>query len=118
MMARNQMVAVKIARHPNGVFGTPFHTVLFRWRDATVAREENRWRSRLMLAVVFGDKGRVAVMDAALLHQECIGPEDGSTGNTFRAEDFEWWLRREIAKYEEWGERSGRTDTGEIRDAS
>jgi hypothetical protein len=74
----------QIARHRNGVFGEPFHVVLFR---DPVSRK---------LAVVFGQPNHVAVLDLEHAHRG----EIRFGFNSFRGDVYEPLLRDAITRFE------------------
>lgn len=75
----------EIAYHRNGVMGNGFYVIKFR---------QDRQN---MLAVVFGEMGNVAVFDLDLLGKGNITFGE----NSWRGDNFEDWLRKEIANYED-----------------
>lgn len=75
---------VEISRHRNGVSGAPFHAVLFKSEGL------------LLLATVFPEPGRVAVVDPVLAAAGVV-----TFGrNSFRGDAFEGWLRSCIADHD------------------
>lgn len=73
-----------IAYHRNGIVGEGFHVVLFR---------ENRDRR---VAIVFDGRGRVAVLDRALLADGVIAAGE----NSWRGDSYEAGLREAIRGWE------------------
>lgn len=82
-----------IAYHRNGVAGAPFYVILFKFHDP----DGRPSRIRNMQAVVFPEEdGYCAVLDADETAKGNIG---FGMGNSWRGDDFEPWLRQQIAKY-------------------
>jgi hypothetical protein len=74
-----------VSHHRNGCSGNPFYVVRFR---------DNRQE---FVAVVFEDERSVAVLDLELLSQGVIAFGE----NSWRGDDYEPFLRRCIAAYDE-----------------
>lgn len=87
--ARNMDIEVEaLDYHRNGVGGTGFHVVCFRWADQGD-------EPRPMVGVVFPDKGACAVFDRELLRK---GEIEFARGNSWRGDRFEGPLRAAIAQ--------------------
>lgn len=86
-MKNDEKKLVSVARHRNGVAGTGFHVILFRWQDGRTFRE--------MVATVFPAWGSVAVLD---VYETINGNIAFAEGNSWRGDDFEPWLRKVIAE--------------------
>jgi len=91
---RQQGPQIKVASvdyHRNGMCGAPFHVVLFH--DPEVLHDEE---PALMMATVFGDPGRVAVL---MVDQLAEG--DAAFGlNSWRGDRYEQQLRTAVREYE------------------
>lgn len=79
---------IAIARHRNGVLGTPFEVVLFK--------ESGRGGSR-KAAILFEDEGSCAVLDVTKLAAGDIA--FGS--NSWRGDDYEPDLRNAITAFDQ-----------------
>ncbi len=88
-MKNDEKKLVSVAYHRNGVAGTGFHVVLFRWKDGTTVRD--------MVATVFPEAGSVAVLD---VNETANGNIAFAEGNSWRGDHFEPWLRSAIAANE------------------
>jgi len=85
--AQMKVIIEEVAKHRNGVGGTPFYVVTF-----TLSTAPNK-----MVAVVYDRPGHVAVFDRELLGKGVIGFKL----NSFRGDVFEAALRKVIKRWEE-----------------
>ena len=76
---------IEIAYHRNGVNGSGFHVVRFKWYERGERQNHNN-----MLAIVFEAADHVAVLDADKLPVIVFGV------NSWRGDDFEPELRAAI----------------------
>ena len=82
-----RMKVTEIEYHRNGICGNGFNIVNFVFQDGR--------KYRKMMAVIFEEKGNCAVFD-----QEMLGQGNIKFGeNSWRGDDFEKDLRREIELY-------------------
>lgn len=79
----NGMLMQDIAYHRNGIGGTGFHVILFRWENAN------------MVAIVFQEPGHVAVLDSK---ETASGNIAFANGNSWRGDNFEPRLREWITQ--------------------
>lgn len=88
-MRNEEMRLVQADSHRNGITGESFYAVVFDYEE-TGTREPRR-----MLGVVFEQPGHVAILDV----RECLaGNVAFAAGNSWRAEAFEPWLRKQIER--------------------
>jgi len=85
-------VLTNIAHHRNGICGDPFWVVLFRYKDGD---DEHR-----LVGIVFSAANRVAVLDA---DQTAAGHIAFGQGNSWRGDEFEDWLRAQVAAQRDAG---------------
>ena len=78
-----------ISYHRNGICGKGFYAILFDW-------EEDKGKSRSMVASVFDGEGQCAVYDLAELLK---GNITFACGNSWRGDHFEGALREAIEKH-------------------
>ena len=85
----------EVAYHRNGVSGEGFHVVTFK-SDRRISQGATR-KFPDMVAVVYEERGKVAVFDRDLLAAGVIAFGE----NSWRAEAFEPELRAAIKEYED-----------------
>ncbi len=77
--------------HRNGVSGTGFFVIEFKWYETPTA-------SRRMIATVFPAPGSIAVLDINETHK---GNLEFANGNSWRGDYFEGQCREWIKAYED-----------------
>ena len=81
----DEIIVEQIEHHRNGISGNGFDVVLFRWL------------TKDMIAIVFEERGNIAVFERHLLGQGRIGFGE----NSWRGDLFEDNIRRVIAEVDE-----------------
>lgn len=82
----------EVAYHRNGVAGEGFYVVRFSYTDDDGVAHPN------MVGIVFGGRGRVAILDADMA---AAGNVAFAKGNSWRGDQFEDDLREAADAYEE-----------------